>query len=443
VSVHRSFRRPVAWLPLVAAMVAGACSENALTTSPTPGETQQEVPAAEVRTVAPPVTGNLHSSAPALATCAPAVTYQLTDGRRIVGKVTVANDAQNLIVTYAATSPDWYISDTRLAVAKSLLSIPQDNNHLPLPWQFPYSGVHQPVVGSYTYSVALSTLGVNPGDDVVVAAMAGVVHPKNGKDYAGAWEWLVMWGIGNIQGRSLETLHNFTVARCANQPPPVQSTSGGMVTITFDDGWKTTYDNAYPVLKQLGLKGNVAVNPDPVDGGWSAYMTLANVRELYNAGWSVVSHTMSHRDLTTLSDADLDHELRDSKAWVEKNGFGPTNVFIVPFHSWGDRERTAVAKYYKYVRGYTVNQFWPARFAKVPITTPMDLTAFEPEYAPFTTPEGRTATMDYVKRAVKEGEFVDLMFHQITPAQLPDFRTLMTEVAAYKANVRTWAEVAK
>jgi hypothetical protein len=258
----------------------------------------------------------LHSSAPALATCAPAVTYQLTDGRRSVGTVRVANDAQNLIVTYAVASADWYISDTRLAVSKSVLSIPQDNNHLPLPWQFPYSGVHQPVVGSYSYSVALSALGVQAGDDVVVAAMAGVVHPKNGKDYTGPWEWLVMWGIGNIQGRSLATLHNFTVARCANQPPPAPTPTGGIVTITFDDGWKTTYDKAYPVLKELGLKGNEAVNPDPVDGGWSAYMTLGNIKDLYGAGWSVVSHTMSHRDLTTLTDADLDHELRDSKAWL-------------------------------------------------------------------------------------------------------------------------------
>lgn len=114
---------------------------------------------------------------------------------------------------------------------------------------------------------------------------------------------------------------------------------------------------------------------------------------------------------------------------------GPTSVFIVPFHAWGSasgppwRSTTPT-------RGYTVNQFWPARFAKVPITTPLDLTGFEPEYAPFTTPEGRTLTLDYVKRSVNG--FVDLMFHHITTTQLPTFGQLMTDVARSKANVRTW-----
>jgi peptidoglycan/xylan/chitin deacetylase (PgdA/CDA1 family) len=185
------------------------------------------------------------------------------------------------------------------------------------------------------------------------------------------------------------------------------------------------------------------VNPEPIDGGWGDYMTMANLRELQGAGWSIVSHSYTHPDLTTLSADSLDKELRLSQKWVKDHGFGPTGVFVVPFHAWGDRERTAIAKYYTYARGYTVNQFFPALYQKWPITNPLDLSGFEPEYAPYKTAEGRGATMEIVDRAVKEGEFVDIFFHFVPAADLPEFTLLMNDIAKYKANIRTWAEVVK
>ncbi|MBC7893991.1 MAG: polysaccharide deacetylase family protein [Cytophagaceae bacterium] len=252
-----------------------------------------------------------------------------------------------------------------------------------------------------------------------------------------------MWGVSGT-APSLTTIHEYTVTQCAGQPvPPPTPTTGAQITITFDDGWKTTITNAYPVLRDLGLKGNVAVNPQPIDERWSSYMVLADLNALKAAGWSIVSHSTSHPDLTTLTADALDRELKESQAWVQAKGFGPTNVFIVPFHSWGARERTAIAKYYKYARGYTVDQFYPERYVKMPITTPLDLTAYEPEFAPFTTAAGRASTMAKVKRAIDEGNYLDLMFHKITTAQIPAFKELMSQVAAYKANIRTFAEVAK
>ena len=165
---------------------------------------------------------------------------------------------------------------------------------------------------------------------------------------------------------------------------------------------------------------------------------MGDLQTLWAAGWKIVSHSVTHSDLTTLSDAELDHELKASQQWLVDHGFGPTDVFIVPFHSWGSRERAAIQKYYTKVRGHTTDEFWPEKFVKMPFTEPLDLTAFESEYAPFTTEAGRAKTMQKVKRAVDNGEFLDLMFHRITEKQLPAFKTLMTEVANYKANISTW-----
>ena len=55
------------------------------------------------------------------------------------------------------------------------------------------------------------------------------------------------------------------------------------------------------------------------------------------------------------------------------------------------------------------------------------------------TQAGRDLTMSKIDYAVKNGMFLDLMFHKITPKQLPAFKQLMTDIAAkYKANIGTW-----
>ena len=420
---------------VLSVVAAAACSDDS---SPTQ-QTQTKLPATETRQIPPPLLSTMLASSPALQVCGTPVQLTMTDGKWTPGNVTISNDAQNIYVTYTSPDDGWYISDTRLAVMRQASSIPRDGSGRPNPWAFPIAGEHEPVQKSITHTIAISSLGVTAGQTVAISAMAGAVHPTNQADWNQAWEWLVLWGVA--PGKT-ETIHTYTIAGCAGQvpPPPPPPTTGGVITITFDDGWESTYTRAYPVLKELGLAGNVAIYPQAIDGQWSTFMKLSQIKELHAAGWSVVSHSWSHRDLRTISAADLQKELVDSKAWIERNGFGTSKVFIVPFHSWGDRERTAIKQHYSYARGYTVDQFWPERFEKYPPASGYDLTGFEPEYAPFTTAAGRTATMRHVERAVNEGEYLDLFFHQITAEQLPAFRTLMQQVAQYKANVKTFGQ---
>jgi hypothetical protein len=436
-------RRATAWLPLaLAGLFAAGCRENAVVEPGPDGS----LPAAQTKTIPAPTLSSLRATAPTnTAVCGAGTNWVLSDGKRTVGSVKVNNDATNIYVTYAVPTQHWWLSDSRIAVAKTAAAIPNDGAGHPSPWDFALGTSHEPPITSFTYTVSLASVGVTAGQTAYVAAFAGVVHPVVESNYDGDWEWIVMWGL--TSQTSLETIHPYTVAACAGQtpppPPPPPPTAGGIITITFDDGWKTTVTNAYPVLRDLGLKGNIAVNPTPIDEGWSSYMTLADLNTLWGAGWSIVSHTMDHADLTTLSPAAMEAEIRDSKAWVVAHNFGPASVFIVPFHSWGTRERTVIQKYHTYTRGHTIDEFWPELFQPVPITKPMDLTAFEPEFAPYKTADGRALTMSKVKYAVDNGYFLDLMFHKIPTDQVTNFRTLMTQVAAYKANIRTWKEVAQ
>lgn len=420
---------------LVAALWAAGCSDGE---TPAFDPVAHGQPPVEERAIITPNLSSVVGLTPMVATCGPGVELTLTNFRATPGKVIVTNDATNLYVTYTASTEGWYISETRVAVGRTVASIPRHKRH-PDPWAFPYVGKYEPPQKSVTHTIPLADLKSTAGTSVVVAAFAGAVHPKT-SDWSGPWEWTTLWGVGNIRGSDYETISNYTIASCHTVPEP-PAAGRGVITITFDDGYATTYTNAYPVLKKYGLAGNIAVNPQPIDGGWTGYMTLAQIRQLNADGWTVVSHSVTHADLTKLTAAQLTDELVRSKEWISQKHLRTANVFIVPYHSWGTRERDQITKYYRAARGYTINQFWPERFESWPPRDPYALAGYESEFAPFSTADGRDQTMEYVERAVQEGEFLDLFFHRIETNQLADFEELIRRVAAHRANVRTYGQL--
>jgi hypothetical protein len=187
----------------------------------------------------------------------------------------------------------------------------------------------------------------------------------------------------------------------------------GAITITFEDGWLSTYTQAFPVLEEFQLRANVAVITGVV--GWDAYMTLSQLQELDSAGWSMVSHTVNHPRLSTLSDSALDEELRGSRQWISENGFSGEGVFIVPYYDWGPRERQAVGKFYRAARGTSAAYFWPDSLVKWVPPDPFELTALEADSLPFTSPEGRQRLRGLLTRAVEESLFLEVYFHQVPP----------------------------
>ena len=100
------------------------------------------------------------------------------------------------------------------------------------------------------------------------------------------------------------------------------------VSITFDDGYENVYTHAYPVLLEQGLFGEVFIVTNVTalsdyDRKFSrglGYGILANphltwpeIIEMAAGGMVFGSHTASHRDLTTLTDLELEEELAGSQ----------------------------------------------------------------------------------------------------------------------------------
>ncbi|HUP88413.1 MAG TPA: polysaccharide deacetylase family protein [Longimicrobiales bacterium] len=444
--MQQSVRR-FAWAAAVVGLAA--CADD------TAGPIQQPNVQTETREIKTPNLPVLFSSSPFLQTCGTTIEMPILTGKYTPGSVTISNDSTNIYIsmTVKDTAAGWFISDTRLAVEKSQAAIPQTTTELS-PWSYKIGKEHNPVTQSFTYTVSLASVAATKGTQLYISLMIGVVHPTNPANWDSNWEWIQGWAKGATLYKK-GYIQAYTVQACGSPttpptqppppppPPPPSSTTGtGVITITFDDGWKEHYSRVFPIFKSIGLVGNLAVNPTPIDEQWGDYMNFTQVREMNNAGWIVVSHSMSHPDLTRLTATQLDNELKLSKDWITAKGLKTANVFVVPFHSWGARERTAIQKYYSAARGYTADQFSPPKYSAYPITQRYDVTAFEPEYVPFTTADGRADVMEVIDYVVKNGLYLDLLFHHVTAAQEASFKTLMTDIATkYKANIRTYAQV--
>jgi hypothetical protein len=207
----------------------------------------------------------------------------------------------------------------------------------------------------------------------------------------------------------------------------------GAITVTFDDGFLTAYTNGFPLLDEADLVGNIAVNPAQV--GFPAYATKAHLDELHAAGWSIVSHTMTHDSLPSLSVGELDYELRASKQWIDAQGYRGSNVFVVPFHTWGARERDAVGGLYEAARGTSANAVSPDSLVAWKPTLPFDLTGIDAASLPYTTAEGRDRLRALLQRTVEQGRFLDVYLHHLPPEDVDEYRAMLAVIGEFRERV--------
>jgi len=134
------------------------------------------------------------------------------------------------------------------------------------------------------------------------------------------------------------------------------------VVITIDDGWRSTYDIAYPILKQYGYPATLFVYTDLIMGG-AKTLDWDLIREMSLNGIDIQCHTKTHSDLTrkatqeSMRDylAGITRELTESAAVIQNKAgkkvtylaypYGETNSLVV-----------AVAKKLGYRGAFTVER---------------------------------------------------------------------------------------
>ena len=121
----------------------------------------------------------------------------------------------------------------------------------------------------------------------------------------------------------------------------------GMITFSFDDAWKSQYSNALPILQNAGIKGTYYILTEPVIGGWIEYMTQTQVKDISIKGQEIGGHTITHTDLTTLINTEIDKEIIDSKTYLQNLTGKTVNTLAYPYGSFNTtvKNRTTKAGY--------------------------------------------------------------------------------------------------
>ena len=128
------------------------------------------------------------------------------------------------------------------------------------------------------------------------------------------------------------------------------------LVITFDDGYQTVYDEAFPVLQEFGITATVFLTSgdsgsvDP-DGRLSSregrsMLSWSQIIEMSRAGISFGAHTLTHPDLRRLTPERMEAEICESQAIIEDVLQRPVTSFAYPFGLFDARSREIVRKHF-------------------------------------------------------------------------------------------------
>ncbi|OGZ78335.1 MAG: hypothetical protein A2528_00175 [Candidatus Staskawiczbacteria bacterium RIFOXYD2_FULL_37_9] len=104
----------------------------------------------------------------------------------------------------------------------------------------------------------------------------------------------------------------------------------GMVSLSFDDGWRTNFNTAIPILNAASFKSTQYIITDSINDTANGYMTIDELKTISQQGHEISAHTKTHPDLTA-PNVDLQSEILGSKNDLFSKGFSPVETFAYPF----------------------------------------------------------------------------------------------------------------
>lgn len=164
--------------------------------------------------------------------------------------------------------------------------------------------------------------------------------------FAEQMEWL----RGNAR---VSQLGEVVAALVGHEPLPERT-----VILTFDDGFRSFYVSAAPVLRRLALPATIflptgycgktnawAGQPDWV--GEEPLLNWEQVAELAREGFRFGAHSISHPVLSTVSIEQAEREVASSRSQIEERTSHRVEFFCYPYGRWNPSVRDIVTRHYK------------------------------------------------------------------------------------------------
>ena len=124
------------------------------------------------------------------------------------------------------------------------------------------------------------------------------------------------------------------------------------VVVTFDDGFRDNYENAFPILQHYGVPATIFLTSGLMGKTnlWLArngfpekkMLTWSQVKEMNSAGISIGAHSASHVQLSQLPTAMAKAEIEGSKKTIEDHLGRPVDYFAYPYGQSNEEVRELV-----------------------------------------------------------------------------------------------------
>lgn len=185
--------------------------------------------------------------------------------------------------------------------------------------------------------------------------------------------------------------------------------STGTVIFSFDDGWKSQYTNAFPILQKYRINATIGLITDWVNT--PDFLSKKEIRSMYAAGNEIASHTAEHYNLNQLSLSEIDGEINTAKSWIVKNRFGDCSTIIYPYDNPLSKVKSIAGKYHLY--GLSIRST-PSPFVAYSTTSQLDLNRY------LVPPDASVSSVkDLIQKAIDNKYLLILGFHAISDTDNP------------------------
>lgn len=129
------------------------------------------------------------------------------------------------------------------------------------------------------------------------------------------------------------------------QALPLPSPGHAVIAFTFDDGYVSDYNLAYPILKQYGIRGTSYIIGKLPDNDTPNTLSWDQIREMAAYGWDFGCHTYAHSDLPRLSDNKIRQSMEEENEAFLRQGLPAPQIMAYPFGKFNQRVISIICQY--------------------------------------------------------------------------------------------------